>query len=681
MASEGQSGHGPAAEASTTPSTTHGPSQGAPPEAADLRPVTADRSSNSLADWWRPIVAVGVVAGTLSARAIARYGNVPIGDATEALAAAQDAGVLGDGGIDPLEATSLMGDLAPDQVADIHAAVASRLMAEGPSRLLEAIEHARAAGTLVPIEELVELIDHAGRTSLSISDYDAARQLLEVADEFGLADPPTVRAQRLCNLSDALDGLGQVSDARSAAARAFDLAELAGDANLATQAAVRYALPADWYAGDPRAASLLQRATALNPASDDAIAITAARAIVEMRIPVSTSLEQQLAWVTRASVAQPLAEQALADSAGRPPAVRALALLAWRTTHRSPRHLDRRREVSGEAMDLTQQLRLPGRQVEAAVMQAVDALESGDRPRFDEALSVARWVAERDGNPRLVWHALSLAAGAAHLDGDTDAAVALRLQARSIGESVGVSGWMGADLLLTARELLDRGDRNEIARVLELFPDDSAQLVAPLGRATVAMGHAMVGNPDAAERNLRRALRQLDEEASYLLLASLAAKVAIVLGLDDVMEELIRVLTPWSEHVAVDSNAWWCAGPVSLTLAELHLATAHASRAVSLVGPAESIATTMGDISAQQRVTAVRHMIGGDADQLTSASLTDREWQVLKLVAQGLTNPEIAASMSYSPSTIRNDLTAIYRKLDVRGRPEAAARAHEIGIN
>lgn len=677
MASEGPAGHGPSAETSTA----DGPPEGATPAAADLLPVTTDLSSLRLPDWWRPIVAVGVVAGSISARTIARYGNVTIGDATAALVAAQDAGVFGDNGIEPLESAALVGDLTPDQVADVHAAVASRLMAEGPSRLLEAIEHARAAGMLVPMEELVGLIDHAGRTSLSISDYDAARRLLEVADEFGLADALPVRARRLCNLADALDGLGQVSEARAAAARAFDLAELAGDANLATQAAVRFALPADWFAGNLRAASLLQRATALNPVSDDAIAITAARAIVEMRIPVSTGLEQQLAWVTRASVAQPLAEQALADSAGGPPAVRALALLAWRTTHRSPRHLDRRREVSGEAMDLTQQLRLPSRQIDAAVMQAVDALESGDRPRFDEALSVARWIAERDGNPRLVWHALALAAGAAHLDGDTEAAVALRLQARSIGESVGVSGWMGADLLLTGRELFNGGNLDEIAMALGLFPDDSPKLTSPLGRIVVALGHAMVGSTDAAERNLRRALRQLDEEASYLLLASLGAQVAIVLGLDDVMEELIRVLTPWSAHVAVDSNAWWCAGPVSLTLAELHLATAHASRAVGMVGPAESIATAMGDVSAQQRVTAVRHIIGSDADQLTSASLTDREWHVLKLVAQGLTNPEIAASMSYSPSTIRNDLTAIYRKLDVRGRSDAAARAHELGIN
>ncbi len=49
-------------------------------------------------------------------------------------------------------------------------------------------------------------------------------------------------------------------------------------------------------------------------------------------------------------------------------------------------------------------------------------------------------------------------------------------------------------------------------------------------------------------------------------------------------------------------------------------------------------------------------------------------------MAQGMTNPEIARTLSYSTSTIRNDLSSIYRKLDVRGRPEAAARASELGL-
>ena len=43
-------------------------------------------------------------------------------------------------------------------------------------------------------------------------------------------------------------------------------------------------------------------------------------------------------------------------------------------------------------------------------------------------------------------------------------------------------------------------------------------------------------------------------------------------------------------------------------------------------------------------------------------------------------NPEIARDLCYSTSTIRNDLSTIYTKLGVGGRPEAAARAIELGL-
>jgi hypothetical protein len=43
-------------------------------------------------------------------------------------------------------------------------------------------------------------------------------------------------------------------------------------------------------------------------------------------------------------------------------------------------------------------------------------------------------------------------------------------------------------------------------------------------------------------------------------------------------------------------------------------------------------------------------------------------------------NPRIAELLSYSVSTIRTDTMSIYRKLDVSGRPEAVARAVELGL-
>jgi len=57
------------------------------------------------------------------------------------------------------------------------------------------------------------------------------------------------------------------------------------------------------------------------------------------------------------------------------------------------------------------------------------------------------------------------------------------------------------------------------------------------------------------------------------------------------------------------------------------------------------------------------------------ASLTDRERSILQLVAEGLTNKEIAADLFLSEKTIKHYMTNILQKLQVRNRVEAALLA------
>lgn len=51
--------------------------------------------------------------------------------------------------------------------------------------------------------------------------------------------------------------------------------------------------------------------------------------------------------------------------------------------------------------------------------------------------------------------------------------------------------------------------------------------------------------------------------------------------------------------------------------------------------------------------------------------LTDREIEILRLAKKGLPNPQIADALHLAPGTVRNHLSAIYRKLDVHSRHEA----------
>lgn len=60
--------------------------------------------------------------------------------------------------------------------------------------------------------------------------------------------------------------------------------------------------------------------------------------------------------------------------------------------------------------------------------------------------------------------------------------------------------------------------------------------------------------------------------------------------------------------------------------------------------------------------------------------LSDREEEVLSLVAAGLTNPEIATRLFISTRTVKNHLSSIYDKLGVGDKTQALIRAVRLGI-
>jgi LuxR family maltose regulon positive regulatory protein len=60
--------------------------------------------------------------------------------------------------------------------------------------------------------------------------------------------------------------------------------------------------------------------------------------------------------------------------------------------------------------------------------------------------------------------------------------------------------------------------------------------------------------------------------------------------------------------------------------------------------------------------------------------LSERELEVLQLIAEGLSNLEIATRLYLSVNTLRAHTTHIYQKLDVHSRMQAVARAKELGL-
>lgn len=82
--------------------------------------------------------------------------------------------------------------------------------------------------------------------------------------------------------------------------------------------------------------------------------------------------------------------------------------------------------------------------------------------------------------------------------------------------------------------------------------------------------------------------------------------------------------------------------------------------------------------AAASRVLA--NLADRDRERPPLPELTNREREVLHLIAQGLTNATIAQRLYVSDKTVRNHVSNIFTKLRVNDRAAAVARARDVGI-
>ena len=68
------------------------------------------------------------------------------------------------------------------------------------------------------------------------------------------------------------------------------------------------------------------------------------------------------------------------------------------------------------------------------------------------------------------------------------------------------------------------------------------------------------------------------------------------------------------------------------------------------------------------------------AQRMSHRSLTTREFEVLRMVARGLGNKEIAAALNIAEVTVKLHVSHVLEKLNVKDRTEAATAALQRGI-
>jgi DNA-binding NarL/FixJ family response regulator len=104
---------------------------------------------------------------------------------------------------------------------------------------------------------------------------------------------------------------------------------------------------------------------------------------------------------------------------------------------------------------------------------------------------------------------------------------------------------------------------------------------------------------------------------------------------------------------------------------------------------AESIrATARGDSTLDPSVAAkvvaefsrVSSLVGGISSEVLVEPLSEREIELLRLIASGSNNKEIAEVLFITEGTVKNHITHILGKLGVRDRTQAALKAKEIGL-
>jgi DNA-binding NarL/FixJ family response regulator len=110
--------------------------------------------------------------------------------------------------------------------------------------------------------------------------------------------------------------------------------------------------------------------------------------------------------------------------------------------------------------------------------------------------------------------------------------------------------------------------------------------------------------------------------------------------------------------------------------AEILRAVRGAAQGEAIFGP--SIAKRLVRYFATLHVAATRPY--GSSPTNAFPELTDREQEILALLAQHLTNPEIADRLVLSPKTVRNHVSNIFSKLQVATRAQAIMRARDAGL-
>lgn len=549
---------------------------------------------------------------------------------------------------------------------------ASRAAGAEPAVL---VHHAVGAGDVDAIvasaPQAAALAARAGSHREATARY---AEVLAHADRLTDAEAADLRRRYAWELSL----VGRAEEAVTAAEAAVAARERSGDAVALGEALITLAVARYWAVDAAGALDAAERAVALlagGPARAEARALATLAFVLVMRnryadaVPVArrgAALAEQAGdprVQARALAQEGTALLLLGDEAGRRPLEQALRLARAIPDHEA---------VVVACTGLVSGSFRLGRLADAERAMAIGLADADDHDLVVGASTL-----------RMMRHGLDLSRGSW-----VEAERGLR---RVIGDGRG-SGWgETVALALLGRLLARRGDPHAatlVARAWDLAArSEEIQRLGPAGVAALELAWLSGDSQHAAER--------------AAITIDLAARVGHTWYLGEVLRYgalldaipapdptlVARCPEPWASALRGDTAAaaaaWQERGCPYERAVEL-VTGGDAAAVLEGLGVLDGLGATATAAFARRRLRdlGVARIPRGpvESTRRNAAGLTARQVDVLRLLAEGLTNAAIARRLVVSPRTVDHHVAAILAKLEVPSRREAAAKAAELGL-